>query len=65
MVTRLMDCHVEDIEFGKYQFVFLSVENVLVKPIFSLVKKTATPFHQSMWVCIKKIMLGKPSSVVV
>ena len=34
MVTRLMDCHVEDIEFGKYQFVFLSVENVLVKPFF-------------------------------
>ena len=27
-------------------------------------KKTTTPFHQSMLVCIEKIIAGKPSSVV-
>lgn len=60
-----MDCHFEDIECGKYQFVFLSVENILVKPFFSLVKKKATPFYQSMRAYIKKITVGKLSSVVV
>ena len=28
-------------------------------------KKTASPFHQSILVCIKQIMAGKPSSAVV
>ena len=44
-----MDCHFEDIERGKYQFVFLSVENILVKPFFSLVKKK---LHHFTRVCV-------------
>ena len=60
-----LDCHLEDIECGKYELVFTSAENVLVKRLFSLMKKTATPLHQSMPVCIKQIMAGKPSSAVV
>ena len=63
----------EDIESGKYQLVFASAENVLVKPFLSLMKKTkkpkkkkkTTPFHQSMPVCIKQIMTRKTSSAVV
>ena len=31
----------------------------------SLMEKTAIPFHQSMPVCIKQIVAGKPSSAVV
>ena len=46
----------EDIECGKYEFIFASAENVLVKPFFSLMKKTATPFHQRMPVFIKLII---------
>ena len=45
--------------------VFASAENVLVKPFISLIKITASPFHQSILVCIKQIMTGKPSSAVV
>ena len=32
MVATLTDCHLEDIECGKYEVVFSSAENVLVKP---------------------------------
>ena len=32
MVATLTDCHLEDIECGKYEAVFSSAENVLVKP---------------------------------
>ena len=32
MVAALTDCHLEDIECGKYEVVFSSAENVLVKP---------------------------------
>ena len=34
-VATLTGCHLEDIECGKYQLVFASAENVLVKPPFS------------------------------
>ena len=64
-VATLTGCQLEDIECGKYQLVFASAENVLVKPFFSSMKKTPTPFHQSFPVCIKQIMAGKPSSAVV
>ena len=53
------DCRMEDIESGKYILVFASAKNALVKPFFSLLKKKATPFHQSMLVCIKLIMAYK------
>ena len=52
----------EDKECDKFQIIFASAENVLVKPFFLLMKKTATPFHQSKPVCI---MAGKPSNDVV
>ena len=52
-VATLTGCHLEDIECGKYQLVFASAENILVKPFFSLMKKIPTPFHQSFPVCIK------------
>ena len=65
-VATLTDCHLEDIESSKYQPVFASAENVLVKPIFFVdEKKTATPFHRNMPVCIKRNMARKPSSSVV
>ena len=41
-----MDFHLEDTECDKYQLVFVSADNVLVMPFLSLMKKTATPFHQ-------------------
>ena len=33
-VATLMDCHSEDIECSRYQPVFVSAEDVLVKPFF-------------------------------
>ena len=58
----LADCHLKD----KYQVVFAPAESVLAEPSFpDKKKKTATPFHQSMPVCIKQIVAGKPSSAVV
>ena len=44
------DCRLEDIECGKYEIVSASAEKVLVKPYFSLMKKTATPFHPCQFV---------------
>ena len=44
---------------------FASAENFLVKPFFSLMKKTATPFHQRMPAFIKHIMVGESSSAIV
>ena len=65
-IATLTDCHLEDIESSKYQPVFASAENVLVKPIFFVdEKKTATPFHWNLPVCIKRNMARKPSSSVV
>ena len=39
MVATLTDCHLEDIECGKYEVVFSSAENVLVKPFSCWWKK--------------------------
>ena len=64
-VITVTDCRVEDTESGKYQLIFASAKNTLVKPFFLLMKKKATSFHQSMPVCIKQIMAFKPSSAVV
>ena len=64
-VVTVTDCRVEDIESGKYQLIFASAKNALVKPFFSVDEKKATSFHQSMPVCIKQIMARKPSSAVV
>ena len=38
-IATLTDCHLEDIESSKYQPVFASAENVLVKPIFFVDEK--------------------------
>ena len=40
-VATLTDCHLEDIESSKYQPVFASAENVLVKPIFFVDEKNS------------------------
>ena len=60
-----LHCHLEDIKCGKYELVFASGENLLVKPFSLLMKKTATPFHLSMPVYINQIIAGKPLSAVV
>ena len=39
-VTTLTDCHLDDIECGKYPLVFASAENVLVKPFLDEKTKT-------------------------
>ena len=64
-VVTVTDCRVEDIESGKYQLIFGSAKNALVKPFFLLIKKKTTSFYQSMPVCIKQIVACKPSSAVV
>ena len=46
--AALTDCRLEDIESGKYQLTFASAEQVLSKPFLSLLKKTASLFHQNM-----------------
>ena len=55
-----MDCHFEDIECGKYQFVFLSVENILVRPFFSLVKKKLHHFTRVCMLASKKLRWLNP-----
>ena len=59
----------EDIKCGKYQIVFASAENVLVKPFFFINKKKKKKAHRStrhgMPVCIKQIVVRKTSSAVV
>ena len=42
-VVTVTDCRVEDIESGKYQLIFASAKNALVKPFFLLMKKK--PHH--------------------
>ena len=54
----LTDFRLEDIKCGKYQLVFASAGNILVKPFFSPMKDTAT-------VCVKQIMARKTSSAVI
>ena len=45
-VTTLTDCHLDDIECGKYPLVFASAENVLVKPFLDeKTKKTKKNSH--------------------
>ena len=61
----LTDFRLEDIKCGKYQLVFASAGNISVKPFFSHMKDTATPFYQSMPVCVKQIMARKTSSAVI
>lgn len=46
--ASLTDCRLEDVEAGKYQLIFASAEEVLSKPFLSLLKRTASPFHQNM-----------------
>ena len=58
----------EDIECGKYQIVFASAENVLLKPFFFVNKKKKKAHRftrHGMPVCIKQIMARKTSSAVV
>ena len=46
-----LDCHLEDIECGKYELVFTSAENVLVKRLFFVNEKnshTAPPEYASL-----------------
>ena len=43
--AMLTDCCLEEIEWGKYNLVFASAEEVFTNPFLSLMKKTATPFH--------------------
>ena len=46
-----LDCHLEDIECGKYELVFTSAENVLVKRLFFVNEKnsrTAPPEYAGL-----------------
>ena len=60
-VATLTACRVEEIECEKYQLVFPSA----VDAFFPLMKRVATPFQQSVPICIKQIMACKPSVAVV
>ena len=55
----------EDIECGKYELVFTSAENVLVKQFFFVNEKNSHTVSPEYAVYIKQIMVGKPSSAVV
>ena len=51
----------EDIECGKYQIVFASAENVLVKPFFFVNKKKkekSTLFHQTWYAGLPQTNYG-------
>ena len=59
-----------ELSFGGYRMRQISTRICLSREhfgeaIFSLMKKTPTPFHKSFPVCIKQIMADKSSSAVV
>ena len=56
----LMDCRLEDIQCGKYQLVFASAGNILVKPFFSPMKNTAN----KLWRVKRRVLLFVIQSIV-
>ena len=69
MIKWINGSYAHDLSFGRHRVRKLSTRICVSKGRFgcflSLMKIVATPFHQSVPICIKQIMACKPSGAVV